>query len=137
MEAYRRLKKNFLQRFFPSPPASPLPSALTPETEAIRHHHHHQQQQPQPRLAVGVVTPHNAHQNPDWPVLVIGFCFASAVAIALQSLQTNAPLPLTLHLLCLTMACAVAALFVAKNIASKLPEPAQVLEHVGALARGV
>ncbi|KAA8542342.1 hypothetical protein F0562_023522 [Nyssa sinensis] len=125
MEAWRRVKKNLLKRFFPLPPPAPCPFA--PEIGGLDLEQQHQQPA-QPVVAVGV-----ASQNLDWQVLVIGFCFASAVAIALQSLQTPAPLPITFQLLCLAMACAVSTLFVAKNIGSRHPDLARVLQHVGVL----
>ncbi|KAL4633960.1 hypothetical protein ACB092_04G161600, partial [Castanea dentata] len=91
------------------------PSSHTPPTE------------PQPSQTTDPIEP----RNPQWQEIIMGFCFASALQIALQYTKTpSSQLPLSFHLLSLTVVLTFSALFVAKLISSKYPVSAQVVDEV-------
>uniref|UniRef100_A0A7N2RBK6 Uncharacterized protein n=1 Tax=Quercus lobata TaxID=97700 RepID=A0A7N2RBK6_QUELO len=69
-------------------------------------------------------------RNPQWQDIIMGFCFTSALQIALQYTKTPSQLPLSFHLLSLTVVLTFSALFVAKLISSKYPVSAQVVDEV-------
>ncbi|KAB1219400.1 hypothetical protein CJ030_MR3G001117 [Morella rubra] len=71
-----------------------------------------------------------ARQDVEWQKIIMAFCFASALSIALQSLQIQSPLPLSCHLLSMRILLTFSALFVAKFVRSKFPTVARVLEQV-------
>ncbi|KAB1200668.1 hypothetical protein CJ030_MR0G006653 [Morella rubra] len=71
-----------------------------------------------------------ARQDVEWQNIIMAFCFASALSIALQSLQIHSPLPLSCHLLSMAILLTFSALFVAKFVRSKFPTAARVLEQV-------
>lgn len=71
-----------------------------------------------------------ARQDVEWQKIIMAFCFASALSIALQSLQIQSPLPLSFHLLSMAILLTFSALFVAKFVRSKFPTAARVLEQV-------
>ena len=102
-----------LPRSSHSPPTQPQPSQPT-DPEAT------------PVAAEQNIEP----QNPQWQGIIMGFCFTSALQIALQYMNTPSQLPLTFHLLSLTVVLTFSALFVAKLISSKYPVPAQVIEEI-------
>ena len=106
-----------LPRSSHSPPAQPQPSQTT---------------DPEATPVTPVVAEQNIKlQNPQWQAMVMGFCFTSALQIALQYMKTPSQLPLSFHLLSLTVVLTFSALFVAKLISSKYPVPAQVIDEVG------
>nr|POE52355.1 hypothetical protein CFP56_65587 [Quercus suber] len=100
----------------------------------------HSPTQPQPSQTTDPeappVTPVLAKQNieprnPQWQDIIMGFCLTSALQIALQYIKTPSQLlPLSFHLLSLTVVLTFSALFVAKLIGSKYPVPAQVVNEV-------
>ncbi|KAK4566571.1 hypothetical protein RGQ29_002728 [Quercus rubra] len=107
-----------LPRSAHSPPTQPQPSQTT-DLESP------------PVTPVPVVARQNMEQrNLQWQDLIFGFCFTSALGIALQSTQVPSQLPLSFHLLSLTVILAFSTLFVAKLISSKFPVQAQVVEKV-------
>ena len=79
------------------------------------------------RVAVGVVKV----QHKEWTELMVTFCLASAIDIALVSVQVNSQLSTAFHLLSLTILLAFASFVVSKFIKSKLLVSAQVLENFG------
>ena len=84
-----------------------------------------------PVTPVPIVARQNMEQrNLQWQDLIFGFCFTTALGIALQSTQAPSQLPLSFHLLSLTVILAFSTLFVAKLISSKFPVQAQVVEKV-------
>ena len=101
-----------------SPPTQPQPSQTT-DLESP------------PVTPVPIVARQNMEQrNLQWQDLIFGFCFTTALGIALQSTQAPSQLPLSFHLLSLTVILAFSTLFVAKLISSKFPVQAQVVEKV-------
>ncbi len=99
-----------------SPPTQPPPSQTTdPESQPV----------------TPVVARQNIERrNLEWQDIIMGFCFTSALGIALQSMQTPCQLPPSFHLLSLAVVFTFSALFVAKFISSKFPVPAQAVEKV-------
>ena len=76
---------------------------------------------------------HNLPSSPrnlKWQDIIMGFCFTSALQIAHQYTKTPSQLPLSFHLLSLTVVLTFSALFVAKLISSKYPVSAQVVDEV-------
>ncbi|KAF3437971.1 hypothetical protein FNV43_RR20727 [Rhamnella rubrinervis] len=68
-------------------------------------------------------------KNMDWAMIVVAFCFPSAVDLALLSLQINSrQFPLIFHLFSLTILFGLASLVLSKFINSKFPNAAQTLE---------
>ena len=67
------------------------------------------------------------------PLVIVGFCFTTAIEIALYSLQPDARLPATLHLVSFAILLSFASLLVSKYIHSNLPFPSKVMEHLGVL----
>lgn len=101
-----------------SPPTQPQPSQTT-DLESP------------PVTPVPIVARQNMEQrNLQWQDLIFGFCFTTALGIALQSTQAPSQLPLSFHLLSLTVVLTFSALFVAKLISSKYPVSAQVADEV-------
>ena len=98
-----------------------------------------QQQQQQPPTIVDhpewqqhhSVPVHYLQQNLEWRNVIMAFCFASSLEIALKSLDPpNRQLPLTFHLLSLAIMLTFSALFVSKFIYSKFRIASQFLEQV-------
>ena len=70
-------------------------------------------------------------RNPKWQDIIMGFCFTSALQMALQYMKTQSQLiPVSFHLLSLTVVLTFSALFVAKLIGSKYPVSAQIVDEV-------
>ena len=107
-----------LPRLSHSPPTQPQPSQTT-DLESP------------PVTPVPVVARQNMEQrNLQWQDLLFGFCFTSALGIALRSTRDPSQLPLSLRLFSLIVILAFSTIFVAKLISSKCPGQAQVLEKV-------
>ncbi|KAK9278389.1 hypothetical protein L1049_027954 [Liquidambar formosana] len=105
----------------PPPPPPPPSAAGDLETAAV-------EQKPQPASPVFA-----GQQNLDWTKIILAFCFASAVDIAILSVQINSKLPLTFHLLSLAISFTFASIFVAKFTTAKYPVTALVLNQMGVL----
>ncbi|KAK9278810.1 hypothetical protein L1049_028389 [Liquidambar formosana] len=102
----------------PNPPSPPADHDI--ETGPAEHN-------PQPASPVVVA----GHQNLDyWTKVILAFCFASAIDIAILSVQIHLEVPPTFHLLSLVISFAFASLFVSKFIAAKYPSPALVLNQM-------
>ena len=67
----------------------------------------------------------------EWAEIVIGFCLASAIDVALLSLQVHSQLPAPFHLFSLAILLSFASIVVSKFINSKFLLTAQVLEKCG------
>ena len=65
-----------------------------------------------------------------WAEIVIGFCLASAIDIALLSLQVHSQLPAPFHLFSLAILLSFASIVVSKFINPKFLVTAQALENV-------
>ena len=65
-----------------------------------------------------------------WAEIVIGFCLASAIDIALPSLQVHSQLPAPFHLFSLAILLSFASIVVSKFINPKFLVTAQALENV-------
>ena len=103
------------------------PSSHTPPTESQPS----QNTDPEAPPVTTVVAKQNIEpRNPQWQDIIMGFCFTSALQIALQYTKTSSQLPLSFHLLSLTVVLTFSALFVAKLISSKYPVSAQVADEV-------
>ncbi|KAK7844330.1 hypothetical protein CFP56_010996 [Quercus suber] len=103
------------------------PSSHTPPTEPQPS----QTTDPEAPPVTTVVAKQNIElRNPQWQDIIMGFCFTSALQIALQYTKTPSQLPLSFHLLSLTVVLTFSALFVAKIISSKYPVSAQVVDEV-------
>lgn len=84
-----------------------------------------------PVTPVPVVTRQNLERrNLQWQDIIMGFCFTSALEIALQSTQTASQLSPSFHWLSLAVVLTFSTLFVAKFMSSKYPVHAQVVEKV-------
>ena len=84
----------------------------------------------------GGVNPAQAARNGgvnhmEWAEIVIAACWASAIDIALQSVQVKSQLPAAFHLLSFAILLAFASFCVSKFIKSKFLVTAQVLEKFG------
>ncbi|KAF3437967.1 hypothetical protein FNV43_RR20723 [Rhamnella rubrinervis] len=68
-------------------------------------------------------------KNMDWAMIVVAFCFTSAVDLAFLSLQIHPrQFPLIIYLFSLTILFGLASLLLSKFIDSKFPNTAQTLE---------
>ena len=81
-----------------------------------------------PTVTTDVARQNIERRNLEWQDLIMGFCFTSALGIALQSMQTPSQISPSVHLL--SLAVVFSALFVAKFISSKFPDQAQAVEKV-------
>ena len=77
--------------------------------------------------ATGLVVVHHM----EWAEIVIAFCLASAVDIAILSVQVHSQLPALFHLFSLAILLAFASVVVSKFINPKFLRAAQVLEICG------
>ena len=77
--------------------------------------------------ATGLVVVHHM----EWAEIVIAFCLASAVDIAILSVQVHSQLPALFHLFSLAILLAFASVVVSKFINPKFLRAAQVLEKSG------
>ncbi|KAK9985583.1 hypothetical protein SO802_030534 [Lithocarpus litseifolius] len=77
--------------------------------------------------AAGLVVVHHM----EWAEIVIAFCLASAVDIAILSVQVHSQLPALFHLFSLAILLAFASVVVSKVINPKFLRAAQVLEKCG------
>jgi hypothetical protein len=104
-------------KFYPQLPRQSPPSgdAVDPEGSA---------------QATGLVV---GQGNMDWTKIMVAFCLASAIDIALLSVQVHSQLPPAFHLLSLVILLAFASFFVSKFINSKFVVTAQVLQKFGVL----
>ena len=84
-----------------------------------------------PAEAAGLVVVHRHQIHMDWTEIMIGFCLASAIDIAVASVQAHAQLSATFHLLSLAILFAFACFFVSEFIKSKFLVTAQVLQKLG------
>lgn len=88
----------------PNPPPPPADHDI--ETGPAEHN-------PQPASPVVVA----GHQNLDyWTKVILAFCFASAIDIAILSVQIHLKVPPTFHLLSLVISFAFASLFVSLSL---------------------
>jgi hypothetical protein len=67
----------------------------------------------------------------EWAEIVIAVCWASAIDIALQSIQVQSKLPAAFRLLSLAILLAFASFFISKFIKSKFLVTTQVLQKFG------
>ena len=84
-----------------------------------------------PAEAAGLVVVHRHQIHMDWTEIMIGFCLASAIDIALVSVQVHAQLSATFHLLSLAILFAFACFFVSQFIKPKFLVTAQKLQKFG------
>ena len=130
--------KRRVDQFFPRPkhlPEAPMhqitlpPASSTVDSESgLAEQDQQLQNEPIPIAPeVEVALP----QNMEWPLVLFGFCLASAVDIALYSIQTNAKIPLCLQFLSFSILLAFASLFVARFLTCNHPTRPQVLEQGG------
>lgn len=79
-------------------------------------------QQKRIRETLSTSTPHpdNTHANNDLSPSILGFCFASALGFLVLYFESvnELPIPLSVHLFGLFMACSFAATFVVQFLAS-------------------
>ena len=80
-----------------------------------------------PNQEAGLVLVHHM----EWAEIVIAFCLASAIDIALLSVQVHSQLPVPFHLFSLAILLAFASTVVSKFINPKFLLTAQVLEKSG------
>ncbi|GMN58008.1 hypothetical protein TIFTF001_027118 [Ficus carica] len=74
------------------------------------------------------------HQiNREWTNIMVGFCLASVIEIAVLSAQINSELPTIFHFVSVSLSLALASFFVGEFAGSRFPLTAQVLERVGIL----
>ncbi|KAL4632279.1 hypothetical protein ACB092_04G038400 [Castanea dentata] len=72
-------------------------------------------------------------RNLQWQDIIMGFCFTSALEIAIQSTQTASQLSSSLHWLSLAVVLTFSTLFVAKFMSTKYPVHAQLVEKVAVI----
>ncbi|KAL6182966.1 hypothetical protein ACLB2K_044377 [Fragaria x ananassa] len=94
---------------FHGPPTHPDPEALAP---------------PDDQAVPG-------RQNLDWAKIIVVFSLASAIDIALLSVQVHSQLPVVFYFLELAILLAFTCFFTGKTVHSNSPPVAQVLERFG------
>ncbi|KAJ4713274.1 putative GTPase IMAP family member 1 [Melia azedarach] len=114
----------FIQRFHPTTTTTTTTTTTNTPAPVVPNDHN-----PQPPVLIA----DDRRNIIDWSMIMIGFCFPSAVEIALQSLQTKSELPPLFHLLCLAIIFSFTFLFLSKFMNSKFPVIARVLEGLGVL----
>ncbi|CAK9147888.1 unnamed protein product [Ilex paraguariensis] len=120
-----------------SPPVLDLESTIM-EAEQPQHYEQEVIPPPAPRPPPPRPPPpgndtvaHNTEQTQDWPMVLVAFCLASAVEIALCWVQNSGRLPLLFHFLSFFILLAFTSLLVARFVASKYPIQSQALDRVG------
>lgn len=102
-----------------------LPRASPPSSD---HHAVDLEAQTQPAAPAGLVV---RHRDLHWAKIMAAFCMASAVDIAIVSVQVDSPLPSAFQGLSLIIIMAFASFFVSECFSLKFVVTARVLKEVG------